>query len=117
MDIIDRNPTPDTYEIKDILIGCGKGACISNDDGTEKWLETPCLFVDLVPKYYSRDRGFGSSVEKKQNPCTLQIELSELEGLQKAFSERMTQCFQFLADRDLLRAALRGEEESTAQVA
>lgn len=116
MDIIGRNPNPDTYVIKDIRIGCGKGVCIRNKDGSEKWLETPCLIVDLEPKYYSRDRGFGSSMEKKQNPCTLQIELTELEQLQKAFSKKMTQCFQFLADRDLLRAALRGKEESTAQV-
>jgi hypothetical protein len=95
MDIVGRNPNPDSYKIKDIRIGCGKGVCIRNDDGSEKWLMTPCLIVDLEPKYYSRDRGFGSSTEKKQNPCTLRIDLSELEGMQKAFSDKMAQCLQF----------------------
>ena len=115
MKIFGRNPTPDKYSIKDITIGHEKTRC-TLADGTEKWLVDLYLLVDLEPEYYQRDRfAFGMSYEKKKNPCTVRIELSELQDMQKAVSEKLEESYQFLHEHDLLNALLNPERGSATK--
>lgn len=119
MDIFGRNPTPDKYKIKSIRVSYDVSRFNRDDDGNltyhpdgkETLLTDLYLLVDLEPDYYMRDRFiYGHSYEKKKNPCTLRIKLSELQEMQQAISSKSEECFQSLLDNGLLDAFLNPEK-------
>jgi hypothetical protein len=108
MEIIGRNPTPDLYSISDIRVRFNTAE--REKDGRTV-VSTLRLFVDLEPKGYLRERGFGSSYEAKDNACTLHIEGDELERIQKALRQEVKDAYQFLYDKGLLAAYERHKEQ------
>ena len=115
MEIHGRNPNPDKYSISAIRINLG-----TTDRGVQgkEWRKVVSKFillVDLEPEPCSRDRGFGSSRERKKNPCTLRIEQSELEDIQRKLQQELRAAYQFLMDRNLLRTSVATSESDCAR--
>jgi hypothetical protein len=119
MEIIGRNPNPDKYSIGQVKVDFGATAVQlspgSKEQGRKRHertvIESVRLFVDLEPKPYDRERGFGSSYERKRNACTLRIEIEELEQIQEALRLELQKVYQFIYDKDLFGAFKRHQEE------
>jgi hypothetical protein len=95
--------TPDLYSISDVRVGFD-GVRVQRAGEEEKTELRPRLFVDLEPEVYVRERGFDSSVETMKNACTLQIEIGELERIQKALRQALQDTYQFMLEKGLLAA-------------
>ena len=95
--------TPDLYSISDVRVGFD-GVRVQRAGEEEKTELRPRLFVDLEPEVYVRERGFDSSVETMKNACTLQIEIGELERIQKALRQELQDTYQFMLEKGLLAA-------------
>jgi hypothetical protein len=95
--------TPDLYSISDVRVGFD-GVRVQRAGEEEKTELRPRLFVDLEPEVYVRERGFDSSVETMKNACTLQIEIGELERIQKALRQELQDAYQFMLEKGLLAA-------------
>ena len=118
MEIVGRNPNPDKYSIKDIRIGYEPKRFRFAADGTEMTLVDLCLLVTLEPEPYRRNHfDYGSSYRAKKNPCTLRIELGELQEMQQVISRRLLETYQFLCDRDLLTELQNPKEEQASKEA
>jgi hypothetical protein len=110
MEIIGRNPNPDRYSISDIKLHYD---ITKRSKGKEKReiVTQFLLLVELQPKPYRRERGFGSSYGPKENPCTLRIELQEIEEIQRKLRRELRAAYQFLMDRNLFDAFERHKEQ------
>jgi hypothetical protein len=105
--------TPDLYSISDVRVSFdGVGV---QPMGEEERIELrPRVFVALEPEVYVQERGYGSSVETKKNACTLQIEINELERIQKAVRQELQDAYQFMRHKGLLAAFERHKAQQEA---
>lgn len=111
MDILDRNPNPDQYSIKEIKIGFERheGWDSERKRHSGEFFVELYLLVSLEPKRYMRQRFTnGRSYRAKKNPCRLVIRLSELQEMEQALRDKLENAYQFLNDRDLLSAFVKG---------
>ena len=93
MEIIDRNPTPDRYSIKDISVQCRR----EYENHVSLYLT-----VSLEPAYYQRNRFGNNTTAKKKNPCTLRIPLEEVFRMEGVLRNELRDCHEFIVEQDLL---------------
>ena len=78
MKIFDRNPNPDSYEVKNIEVQTENGSVTETHANV-------FLLVSLEPVIYVSARGNST----KENSCRLRIELGELRELERALQDKL----------------------------
>jgi hypothetical protein len=110
MEIIGRNPQPDPYSISNVRVRFTTAEQFRSREDFNKGnrgrtvVSKLRVIVDLEPEPYLRERGFGTSFERKDNACTLQIEQDELEQIQETLRQELQNAYQFLMDQKLFGA-------------